>query len=135
MIRRTALAFMLALSGSAAPAQTGTAERTVADVFAGVSPDGRRILTEALRDNRTPAERDAATRARRDLLDALAREPFDRAAVEAAMLAEERMLDAQRAARRAAVLEAYGRLSPADRRAFVAASRPGEGRQGMMGAP
>jgi hypothetical protein len=135
VIRSLALALLLAAMGGGASAQTGTPERTVSDVFAGVSPDGRRILTEALRDNRTPAERDAATRARRDLLDALAREPFDRAGVEAAMLGEERLLDGQRATRRAAVLEAYGRLTASDRQAFVAASRAADGRPGMMGAP
>jgi hypothetical protein len=126
-------AAVLLLGAGPAVAQGASAERTVSDVFAGVSPEGRRILTEALRDNRGPTEREAATRARKDLLDALAREPFDRAAVEAAMLAEERLLDQQREVRRRLVLDAYARLTPADRRAFVAATRAGEGRQGMMG--
>jgi uncharacterized membrane protein len=85
--------------------------------LASVSPEGRRILAQAIRGSR---EDRAAVMAARDRINQLAAaDQLDVAALRRAMAEERRLVDAQHARRQAALLEAFQKLSAADRKAFA----------------
>jgi hypothetical protein len=87
-------------------------------MFGDVSPEGRKLLSDALRANR-PEDR-AQVQAVRDRINALiAAERLDVPALRRAMADERRIVDEQHARRQAALLEAVGKLTPADRKAFA----------------
>jgi Spy/CpxP family protein refolding chaperone len=87
-------------------------------MFGNVSVEGRALLSEALRTNR-PEDR-AQVQAARDRINTLiAAERLDMAALRKAMADERRIVDEQHARRQAALLEAVGKLTPADRKAFA----------------
>jgi Spy/CpxP family protein refolding chaperone len=87
-------------------------------MFGNVSPEGRTILSEAMRTGR-PEDR-AQVQAARDRINSLiGADRLDMAALRKAMAEERALVDAQHARRQAALLEAVGKLSPADRKAFA----------------
>jgi|GEM_PF-2307839 len=87
--------------------------------FEGMSPEGRRILAEAMRPQRSPQDREAVKAARERVLGLIAAERLDVAAVRRAQAAERELVVRQHERQQAAMLEAYQKLSLADRRAFV----------------
>ena len=95
-------------------------------VFGNMSPEGQRTMTEAMRAAR-PADRDAAhdaVRAARDRMMALlSADRLDVAALKRSMDAERESVNAMKVRQQTAMLEAFQRLSAADRKAFVAGAR------------
>ncbi len=145
-MRRLASALGLALAASAAlaqapspvspPAGPGQAEAMPerpgprgGDVgarrFSGLSPEGRALIAEALRPAAGQEER-ARIRAARERVHALlAADRLDVAALRRAMEEERRLVEALHAARQARMLEAFQKMSVADRRAFAENARRG----------
>lgn len=117
--RRVALAFVLAVAGGPALAQGGR----VADAFAGMSPEGRRVMSAAMLGTDSEPMVEAARAARERVLQALEADPLDPQALGDAMRAEDDIYIAQLNQRRQRLLVAYGQLSAADRKAYAAASR------------
>lgn len=100
--------------------QHGKADR----MFPSMSEAGRATLREAMmagEDRR--ASRAKVEAAREKMLTALDTDRFDAAAVKRAMDEERSLAEATKQARQAAMLAAFGKLSAADRKAFVADSR------------
>lgn len=104
------------------------------DMFPSMSEAGRTIMREAMmaggnrRDDRQKVET-----AREKMLAALEAERFDAGAVKRAMDEERNLADATRQQRQAAMLAAFQKLSPEDRKAFVTDSRAMKTRmQGRM---
>jgi Spy/CpxP family protein refolding chaperone len=93
-------------------------------MFPSMSEAGRAIMREAMmaggnrRDDRQKVEA-----ARDKMLAALEAERFDAGAVKRAMEEERTLADATRQQRQAAMLAAFQKLSPEDRKAFVTDSR------------
>ena len=93
-------------------------------MFPSMSKAGRAIMREAMmaggnrRDDRQKVEA-----AREKMLAALEAERFDAGAVKRAMEEERTLADATRQQRQAAMLAAFQKLSPEDRKAFVTDSR------------
>ena len=103
-------------------------------MFPSMSEAGRAIMREAMmaggnrRDDRQKVEA-----AREKMLAALEVERFDGGAVKRAMDEERSLADATRQQRQAAMLAAFQKLSPEDRKAFVTDSRAMKTRmQGRM---
>ncbi len=103
-------------------------------MFPSMSETGRAIMREAMmaggnrRDDRQKVEA-----AREKMLAALVAERFDASAVKRAMDEERTVSDATRQQRQAAMLAAFQKLSPEDRKAFVTDSRAMKARmQGRM---
>jgi len=103
-------------------------------MFPSMSEAGRGILREAMmaggnrRDDRQKVEA-----AREKMLAALEAERFDAGAVKRAMDEERSLADATRQQRQAAMLAAFQKLSPEDRKAFVTDCRAMKTRmQGRM---
>lgn len=103
-------------------------------MFPSMSEAGRAIMREAMmaggnrRDDRQKVEA-----AREKMLAALEAERFDGGAVKRAMDEERSLADATRQQRQAAMLAAFQKLSPEDRKAFVTDSRAMKTRmQGRM---
>ena len=103
-------------------------------MFPSMSEAGRAIMREAMmaggnrRDDRQKVEA-----AREKMLAALEAERFDAGAVKRAMDEERSLADATRQQRQAAMLAAFQKLSPEDRKAFVTDSRAMKTRmQGRM---
>ncbi|WP_448586986.1 hypothetical protein [Thermaurantiacus sp.] len=115
------LATVLALAAGPAPAQSGG--KAVGDLFRGMSAEGRRIMTEAHLGALDEDRRRAFEAARARTFDVVLRDPLDEAALRAALDAEAEILKAGTDARRDRLIAAFVKLSPADRRAYVAASR------------
>jgi len=91
--------------------------------FGNVSPEGRRVLAEAMRMSK---EDRTAIVAQRDRINALiGADRLDVAALRRAMDEERRLVDQQHARRQAAMLAAVQKLSPEDRKAFAADARAG----------
>lgn len=93
-------------------------------MFPSMSEAGRAIIREAMMgtgDRREERQKIEAVRDR--MMTALAADKFDAAAVKRAMDDERALSDASRQQRQAAMLAAFGKLSPEDRKAFVADSR------------
>jgi Spy/CpxP family protein refolding chaperone len=86
-------------------------------MFASMTPEGRQILRDAMRG--APADRDAV-KASRDRITALvAAERLDVSALKRAMDDERRLVDTQHARRQSAMIAAFQKLTPADRKAFA----------------
>lgn len=103
-------------------------------MFPSMSEAGRAIMRDAMmaggnrRDDRQKVEA-----AREKMLAALEAERFDAGAVKRAMDEERNLADATRQQRQAAMLAAFQKLSPEDRKAFVTDSRAMKTRmQGRM---
>ncbi len=91
--------------------------------FGNVSPEGRKVLVEALRMSK---EDRAAIVAQRDRINALiGADRLDVAALRRAMDEERRLVQQQHARRQAAMLAAIQKLSAEDRKAFAADARHG----------
>ncbi len=87
-------------------------------MFENVSAEGREILFAAMRKDM--GEHRAEMRAARDRINSLVgAEKLDVAALKKAMDAERKLVDAHHARRQTAMLEAFQKLSPADRKAFA----------------
>lgn len=97
----------------------GMEGRRWVDRFEGMSPEGRRILSEAMRPQMTPQDRQATKAARDRVLALIAADKLDVAAVRRAQAAERELVVRQHEKQQAAMLEAYQKLSLADRKAFV----------------
>lgn len=95
--------------------------------WAQISPEGRDILRGAMNPDRAVDR--AAVKAARDRVNALlSADRLDVAALRRAMDDENRLVDAMRDKRRAAMLEAVQKLSVADRKAFAASAQMGRDR-------
>lgn len=94
-------------------------------LYAGMSEEGRRSLSEAMRGNPQDrlAERRAVSAARDKVMTILEAERLDSAALRRAMDEERTAAEATHQRRQAAVFAALQRLSPADRKAFAANAR------------
>jgi uncharacterized membrane protein len=93
-------------------------------MFPSMSEAGRAIIRNAMMaggDRRATREQVEAARDR--MMAALDADRFDAAAVKRAMDDERALAEATRQERQAAMLAAFGKLSTADRKAFVADSR------------
>jgi Spy/CpxP family protein refolding chaperone len=93
-------------------------------MFPSMSEAGRATIREAMMagDDRA-ASRQKVEAAREKLLTALAADRLDIAAVKRAMEEERAVAEASRTAKQAAMLAAFQKLSPEDRKAFAADSR------------
>lgn len=90
-------------------------------MFGNVSPEGRKILGEAMRGS---AEDRTAVHAARDKVNAaVGADKLDLNALKRAMDEERRLVDAQHARRQQALLAAVQKLSVEDRKAFAADAR------------
>jgi hypothetical protein len=87
------------------------------DMWANVSPEGRAILRETLRND--PKDREAIKASRDRINTIVGAEKLDVAALRKAMADERRLVDAQHANRQASMLAAIQKLSTADRKAFA----------------
>lgn len=93
-------------------------------MFGAVSPEGRRILGDAMRSV-TREDRMALRAARDRINDLVAADQLDMAALGQAMAAERRLVDALHARRQAALMAALPKLSREDRQAFAEDARAG----------
>ena len=96
--------------------------------FAGMSDEGRVILREAMRSQKTPQDKQAIRAARQRLLDLIAADRLDVAAVRRAQAAERDLVMREHEQQQEAMLAAYQKLSPADRKAFAQGMRSQEER-------
>lgn len=87
--------------------------------FEGMSPEGRAILADAMRPQLTPEDRQAVRAARERVLNLIAADKLDVAAVRRAQAAERELVLRQHERQQAAMLAAYQKLPAADRKAFV----------------
>jgi uncharacterized membrane protein len=93
-------------------------------MFPSMSEAGRATVMEAMRSGGDRRDTRAKVEAARErMLAALETERFDAATVKRAMDEERSLSDVSRQQRQAALLAAFQKLSPADRRAFAADSR------------
>lgn len=88
-----------------------------------LSPEGRQIMRSALMNARDREARGRIQAARARMLDVLAQERLDVAALERAMADERSLAQAQHARAQSAMLDGLKRLSAADRRALAAGAR------------
>lgn len=108
--------------GADAPRRDGARAVPRGAMFPNVSPEGRAILRETLREG-SPEDR-AALMAARDRINSLVgAERLDVAALKRAMDDERRLVDSHHAKRQANMLAAIQKLSPADRKAFAEDAR------------
>ncbi|WP_448580363.1 hypothetical protein [Thermaurantiacus sp.] len=129
---RVAVAAALCALAPAALAQGGTrAMRAQSDIYAGMSAEGRKIMSEAMLQGSDANVRDQWLAAHERMLAILERDPLDRDALAAAMREQGRMLDEVEAKRREAMLRGFSLLSAADRKAWAANDRAR--RQAAMG--
>lgn len=98
------------------------------DRFEGMSAEGRAVLREAMRPQQTPQEREAVRAARQRVLNLLAADRLDVAAVRRAQAAERELVLKQHERQQEAMLAAYQKLSLADRKVFAGSMRDREER-------
>lgn len=136
MIHPRILALALALGGllgapalaqAPPPPPYGGMER-YGRMFGSVSPEGREILTQAMREQANKEERLKLKTTRDRIGTILEAEKLDSAALKRAMDEERALVNAQHARRQTAMLAAFQKLTPADRKAFVADARRGRDR-------
>lgn len=111
--------------------------RAQADMYAGMSPGGRQIMSEAALQGRDPTARDRWQAAHERMLSILDTDPLDRDALADAMKEQGKIMDQAEERRREAMLKGFSLLSAADRKAWVANDRArrkagGPGMQGRM---
>jgi Spy/CpxP family protein refolding chaperone len=110
----------------------GGSHRSADRMFPSMSEAGRATIREAMMagdDRRDNRQKVAA--ARDKLLSALEAERYDAGAVKRAMDEERALSEASREQRQSAMLAAFGKLSAADRKAFVTDSRAMKDRMGQ----
>jgi Spy/CpxP family protein refolding chaperone len=91
-----------------------------ARMFPSMSDAGRQIVLDAMRGQRPSNEERAKVEAAREkMLAVLSADRFDANALKAAMEEERAAAETTHARRQAAMLAAFGKLSPADRKAFA----------------
>lgn len=90
--------------------------------LAGLSPEGRKVLGDAMRDARGEGP-DAVGQARQKVLELLDADRLDVGAVRRAMAEEHSLVERKQQARQEAMLAAYQKLSVRDRKAFAASMR------------
>ena len=98
------------------------------DRFEGMSAEGRAILREAMRPQQKVEDREAVRAARQRVLNLIAAERLDVAAVRRAQAAERELVLKQHERQQEAMLAAYQKLSLADRKAFASGMRDREER-------
>ena len=91
--------------------------------LAGLTPEGRKILGDAMRDNRGGEGRDAVDAARDKMLQLLEADRLDVPALRRAMGEEHRLAEAQQQRHQEAMLAAFQKLSLRDRKAFSVGMR------------
>lgn len=94
-----------------------------ARMFQDMSPEGRAIMRQAMRDARESDTVVAIHAARGRMLDILAADPFDAAALQRTMQEERQLVLSQHQRMHAAMVAGFSRLTPADRRAFATSAR------------
>ena len=97
-------------------------------MFAGLSLQGQAIMREAVRQRRSPKEAEALRAARQRVLALIAADRLDIAAIRRAQAEERRIVMEGHARQQEALLDAYRKLSPADRKAFAEGMRRREAR-------
>jgi hypothetical protein len=98
-------------------------------VLSGLSPDGQKIMREAMKPQRpTEAEQSAVRAARERTLNLIAADRLDVSAIRKAQADERAAAMAQHARQQDAMLAAYQKLSAADRKAFVDGMRGNQDR-------
>ena len=112
---------MMAGPGPGAPMSGGPEMH--GQMFPSMSPAGRTIRWEARRGDDNKSDREAVKAARDKVLAVLDAPTLDVAALKRAMDEERAVVDAQQAERQAAMLAAFQKLTPADRKAFVTDAR------------
>ena len=94
-------------------------------MFRNMSPEGRKLMIDAMRPLADPQQR-AQLKAARDRVNSLlVADKLDSTALARAMDDERRLVDAQHARRQQALLGALQKMSAEDRKAFAAASQMG----------
>ncbi|TPE59812.1 hypothetical protein FJQ54_12850 [Sandaracinobacter neustonicus] len=97
-----------------------------APLFGNVSPEGRAILLESMKADQSDRP---ALKAARDRINTLVgADKLDVPALKRAMEDERKLVDAQHVKRQSALLAAFQKLSPADRKAFADDARKGRDR-------
>ena len=96
--------------------------------FEGMSAEGRATLRAAMKPQQTPQDREAVRAARQRVLTLLAADRLDVVAVRRAQAAERDLVIKQHERQQEAMLVAYQKLSPADRKAFASGMRDREER-------
>ncbi len=128
----------LASLAPAALAQGGPrGGRAQADMYAGMTPGGRQIMSEAALQGRDPTARERWQAAHERVLSILDQDTLDRNALAEAMKEQAKIMDQAEERRREAMLKGFSLLSTADRKAWVANERArrkggGPGMQGGM---
>lgn len=100
------------------PERVRPVHRPRGPMFGNVSPEGRKVLMEAMRGANT--DRGAIHASRDRVNTVIGADKLDVAALKRAMDDERRLVDAQQAKRQDAMLVAVQKLSVADRKAFAA---------------
>ncbi len=127
-------AALMAAHGVAAGAQTAAAPPPSGEprgshhssrMFGDVSPEGRAILRQAMREQASPDDRQKLRDARDRVAAILVTERLDPATLKRAMDAERQLVEAQQVRRQSAMLAAFQKLSWADRKAFAEDARRG----------
>lgn len=90
-------------------------------MFAGMSADGQKLILNAMRSS--PEDRAAVKAARDKIAGLLGADKLDSKALKSAMDEERRTVDAQHARQQQRLLDALGKLSVQDRKAFAAATQ------------
>lgn len=102
-------------------------------MFRNMSPEGRKLMMDAMRPLADPAQRAQVKAARDRVNQLLTADRLDAGALGRAMDDERRLVDAQHAKRQQALLGALQKMSVEDRKAFAASSQMGRERMdGMM---
>lgn len=136
-MRMTALA-LAALIAAPALAQTPPppppggpgmhGSRMAERAFPSLSPEGRKIMMDAMRETRAETDRTELRAARERVGTVLSADRLDVNALRQAMDAERKLVDAQQQRRQEAMIGAFQKLSAADRKAFVADAKAGADR-------
>jgi Spy/CpxP family protein refolding chaperone len=96
--------------------------------FPSLSPEGRKIMMDAMRETRSETDRTDVRAARDRVGTVLSADKLDVTALRQAMDAERKLVDAQQQRRQEAMIGAFQKLSAADRKAFVADAKAGADR-------
>ncbi len=92
-------------------------------MFPGVSPEGKKILLDAMRDPNAKPQREELKAARERVATILSADNLDVNALRRAMDQERKLVDDGQKARQDRMIAAYQKLSAADRKAFAADAR------------
>lgn len=123
LLNVTAMAALLMVAPAALAQGGPRGQRAMSDMYAGMSPGGRQIMTEAMMQGSDPTARNRLDAAHEQLLRILERDPLDRAALADAMKGQAKIIEEAEEKRREAMLRGFSLLSAADRRAWVANDR------------